>query len=425
VAIVLQDVCVRTNEKEETMTKAHATTKRAETQGAHIDSADFLKEIVRTALQEFLGAEITEYIGAEPYERSEGRTGQRNGYKPRLLKTRVGTLELSVPKSRDGQFQTALFERFQRSERAFTLALMRMYQDGVSTRKVTDITETLCGTSFSASTVSDLCKALDDQVSAWKERDLSAHRYPYLFVDALYENIRRGGVVISSGVLIVSAVRDDGRREILDVVVADTESVSTYSELFCSLKSRGLDGVLLVTSDAHAGLKAAIARYFQGAAWQRCQVHFMRDMCAKVSFKHRKALSQDLLAIFACTKKRQALSKAGEVALAWREISAKVAEAIEEDIEQCLSVLAFPEEHRRRLRTNNSLERLNEEIRRRTRVIRIFPDEASALRLIGALCIEQSEQWSCGRIYLDMNLADISEKIDVTALEIPEIRKAG
>jgi len=336
-----------------------------------------------------------------------------------VLRLKVGTIELRVPKSRDGQFQTALFERFQRSERAFVLALMKMYQDGVSTRKITDITEALCGTSFSASTISELCKALDVQVAAWKSRDLSAHTYPYLFVDALYENIRQAGVVASSGVLICSAVRDDGKRELLDVCVADTESEATYSDQFASLKSRGLSGIRLVTSDAHTGLKSAISRYFQGASWQRCQVHFMRDAAGKVAFKYRKQLTSDISSIFACTDRISALKRAGEVASGWKEISARIAVMIEEDIEQCLSVLAFPEEHRRYLRTNNGLERLNEEIRRRTRVIRIFPDEVSALRLIGALCIEQSEQWACGRTYLDMSLLDSPTEADAEVLSLP------
>ena len=409
------------------MAKSNATVKGSNPQDALIDSTDFIKEIVRSALQEFMEAEVTDYIGAEPWQRSSDRTGQRNGYKPRLLRLKVGTIELKVPKSRDGQFQTALFERFQRSERALILALMQMYQQGVSTRKVTDITEALCGASFSSSTVSDLCKALDDQVSAWKARDLSAHTYPYLFVDALYEDIRIGGVVVSSGVLIVTAVRDDGRREILEIVVANTESAATYSELFSSLIARGLSGVRLVTSDAHTGLKAAICRYFQGAAWQRCQVHFTRDVTGLVAFKHRKELSSDLSAVFARTSRSGALQKASEVAEKWRSVCVKASVLIEEDIEQCLSVLAFPSEHRRYLRTNNNLERLNEEIRRRTRVIRIFPNEASALRLIGSLCIEKSEQWTCGRRYLDTDLPDADGQAQDMAkvFQTSEIEKAS
>jgi len=410
------------------MAKSNATVKDSAPQGALIDNQEFIKEIVRSALQEFLEAEMTDYVGAEPYERSEQRTGQRNGYKPRLLKLKVGTIELRVPKSRDGQFSTALFQRFQRSERAFILALMQMYQDGVSTRKITDITEVLCGTSFSASTISELTKTLDGQVSAWSSRDLSGHSYPYLFVDALYENVRQSGVVVSLGVLICSAVRDDGRREILDVRIADTESAATYADLFSSLKARGLKGVRLVTSDAHAGLKSAIARYFQGAAWQRCQVHFIRDMCGAVAWKHREKLAADLSAIFACPERKTALEKAAEVADRWRGISPKTAEAIEEDIEQCLSVLAFPEAHRKRLRTNNCLERLNEEIRRRTRVVRVFPSEASARRLISALCIERSEQWQTGKAYLNMKLLDHVWQQDAGTADVlcaAEIRKAS
>jgi len=406
------------------MAKSNATGKSAAAQVARIDDEKFIREIVQSALQQFLEAEMTEYIGADPYERSAQRQGLRNGYKPRTLKLKVGTIELSVPQSRDGQFSTELFGRFQRSEQSFILALMQMYVSGVSTRKVTDITEALCGTSFSSSTVSSLCKGLDEQIGTWKKRDLGQCRYPYLFVDALYEHIRIAGVIVSEGVLIVSGVRADGRREILDVVVADSENEVTWADLFKDLKARGLSGVKLVVSDAHSGLKAAIDRYFQGAAWQRCQVHFMRDAAKKVAFRHRKQLLSDVASVFTETTMDAAKAKAASVADSWRDRSASVADLIDEDIEQCLSVLAFPSEHRRRLSTNNGMERLNEEIRRRTRVIRIFPDEKAAIRVIATLCIEKSEEWVTGKRYLDMSLLD---KKDRTAgiMAMEELKKVG
>ena len=211
---------------------------------------------------------MTEHVGAAPYERTHKRTGQRNGYKPRALRTRVGTLNLSMPQDREGTFSTRLFSRYQRNEKALVLALMEMYVEGVSTRKVKDITEELCGTSFSKSLVSHLAGQLDAELEAWRSRPLEGEGYPYLFVDARYEKARANGRVVSQGVLIVCAVRGDGMREILAVEVADTQSEATYHELFRSLKRRALKGVELVVSDDHEGLKSAIERHFQGASWQ-------------------------------------------------------------------------------------------------------------------------------------------------------------
>jgi len=233
-------------------------------QGVLLDDPGFLKEIVERVLQELLEAEMTEHVGAAPYERTAERSGRRNGYKPRTLRTRVGTLNLLVPQDREGTFSTRLFCRYQRNEKALVLALMEMYVEGVSTRKVKDITEELCGTSFSKSLLSSLAGKLDAELEAWRSRRLEAGAYPYLFVDARYEKVRTGGRVVSQGVLIVSAVRDDGFREVLAVEVADTESEATYRELFRSLKGRGLKGVELVVSEDHEGLKAAIDRHFQG-----------------------------------------------------------------------------------------------------------------------------------------------------------------
>jgi putative transposase len=368
-----------------------------------LDEPTFLKEIVERVLQELLEAEMTEHIGAAPYQRTENRKGQRNGYKPRTLRTRVGTLKLAVPQDREGAFSTRLFARYQRNEKALVLALMQMYVEGVSTRKVKEITEELCGTSFSKSLVSQLASGLDSELEAWRSRRLEAEAYPYLFVDARYEKVRVDGRVVNQGVLVVSAVRDDGMREILGVEVADTESEATYQELFRSLKRRGLKGVQLVVSDDHEGLKSAVCRHFQGASHQRCQVHYMRNLLGMVSHIKRKELGADLRAIFAAPNREQALRIASSVANKWRGKGIeKVAEHIEEHIEECLSCLAFPESHRRRIRTTNSLERLNQEIKRRTRVVRIFPNGESCLRLVSALAVEVSEEWVTGRRYLDM-----------------------
>lgn len=372
-------------------------------QGSLLDDPAFLRQIVERVLQELLEAEMTEHIGAAPYERSERRTGHRNGYKPRALRTRVGTLNLLVPQDREGTFSTRLFSRYQRNEKALVLALMEMYVEGVSTRKVAEVTEALCGTSFSRSLVSRLAGDLDAELRAWRSRPLTAKAYPYLFVDARYEKVRVSQRVVSQGILIVSAVREDGLREILTVEVADTESEATYQNLFRSLKSRGLSGVELIVSDDHEGLKAAIARHFQGASHQRCQVHYARNLLGMVGAKKRKELGADLRAIFATPDRHSAFRLVSSVAEKWRKKGhPKVAEHLEEHVEECLACLVFPESHRQRIRTTNGLERFNQEIKRRTRVVRIFPNRKSCLRLVTALAVEQSEEWITGRRYLDM-----------------------
>lgn len=270
----------------------------AAAQAALLDDPAFLRDLVQGAVQAILEAEMEAHLGAGRYERVAGRTGYRNGAKPRTLHTRVGTLELRVPQDREGTFSTEVFGRYQRSEQALVATLMEMYGQGVSTRKVAAITEQLCGTSFSKSQVSALAGTLDTVLAAWRERPLSV-AYPYLSVDARYEHVRIDGQVVSQGVLIVAGVREDGRRELLAVAVADTESEATYQELFRGLKARGLRGVVLVTSDDHAGLRAAIARHFQGASWQRCQVHVARNLLGRVGAKHRTRLGADLRGIFA------------------------------------------------------------------------------------------------------------------------------
>ena len=384
------------------MTTDHRRLDAQMTQEALLDDTDFLLEIVERVLQEVLEAEMTQHIGAAPHQRTAARKGHRNGHKPRALRTRVGTLNLLVPQDREGTFSTRLFSRYQRNEKALCLALMEMYVEGVSTRKVKEVTEALCGTSFSKSLVSSLAGRLDAELEAWRTRGLEAGAYPYVFVDARYEKVRSGHRVVSQGVLVVSGVRDDGFREILAVEVADTESEATYQELFRSLKRRGLSGVELVVSDEHEGLKAAIARHFQGAAHQRCQVHYTRNLLGMVAAKGRKDLAEDLRGVFAAPNREVALGLASELADRWRGRHPGVAEHVEERIEECLTCLAFPESHRRRIRTTNGLERFNQELKRRTRVVRIFPNRGSCLRLVSALAVEQSEEWLTGRRYLDM-----------------------
>jgi putative transposase len=402
------------------MAKDHRRLDAQLVQEVMLDDPAFLRELVERVVQQILEVEMTEHIGAAPYERAQGRTGHRNGHKPRTLRTRVGALNLMVPQDREGTFSTRLFSRYQRNEKALVLALMEMYVEGVSTRKVKEVTEELCGTSFSKSLVSSLAGSLDSELSAWRERRLEAEAYPYLFVDARYERVRVDGRVVSQGVLVVSGVREDGFREILAVEVSDTESEATYHELFRSLKRRGLSGVQLVVSDDHGGLKAAIARHFQGATYQRCQVHYARNLLGMVSYARRKELAADLRGLFAAPDRRSALELASCVAEKWRGSGQeKVASHIEEHIEECLACLAFPETHRRRIRTTNGLERFNQELKRRTRVVRIFPNREACLRLVTALAVEQSEEWLTGRRYLDMQeLEEHRRSVDREAEEV-------
>lgn len=373
----------------------------AAAQAALLNDPDFLRGLVQDAVQAILEAEMDAHVGAGRYERAAGRTGYRNGSKPRSLHTRVGTLELRVPQDREGTFSTELFGRYQRTEQALVLTLMEMYVQGVSTRKVAAITEQLCGTGFSKSQVSALAGTLDVALATWRERPLPAS-YPYLSVDARYEHVRVDGQVVSQGVLVVAGVRDDGRREILAVEVADTESEATYQDLFRRLKARGLQGVALVTSDDHAGLRAAIARHFQGASWQRCQVHFARNLQGRVGAKHRARLAGDVRMIFAAPEAAPARATARMCAEQWRRSHPALATRLEEDLEPCLACYTVPAAHRLRVRTTNGLERFNQELKRRTRVVRIFPNRAALLRLVTALAMEQSEEWISGRRYLDM-----------------------
>ena len=361
---------------------------------------DFLRELVQRTVQQVLEAEMTSFLGAESYQRNDVRRGWRNGFKPRTLKTRVGELELMVPKDRDGQFQTELFERYQRSEKAFVAALLQMYIEGVSTRKVTAITEALCGLEVSKSQVSALTQKLDAEVAEWRMRPLS-DEYPYLIFDARYEKVRRGGSVVSQGVLVAIGISAAGYREVLGCWVAESESEASWGAVFSELKQRGLRGVRYVVSDDHAGMVRAIERHFQGAVWQRCQVHFVRNALSLCG-RQQRPLVLRLMKLVTETATREAAKAALAAAIAELEKKApKVARLLEEHGEEILGVYALPEAHRKRMRTTNMLERQNQELKRRTRVIRVFPQEQSCLRLIAALLMEPNQEWM-GRLYLRM-----------------------
>lgn len=361
-----------------------------------------LAKLLEQVLNQVLEAQVSEQLGAERYERTEERQGYRNGVRPRKLTTRVGQLTLRVPQVREGQFSTELFLRYQRSEQALVLALMEMVVCGVSTRKVTQITEELCGTSFSKSTVSALCARLDPLVTAWNERPLSEQGFPFVLVDALVLKVREDERVRALSGLVAIGVNASGYREILGIQLGDSESEASWSAFLGWLKRRGLSGVDLVVSDAHGGLVNAVRRSFQGASWQRCQTHLTRDLLEATPKSLRQELHEHLRALFEAPDVATARTLLQQLVTAYTARAAKAVSVLEAGFDDATAVLALPEPYRRRLRTTNSLERLNEEIRRRERVIRIFPNRASAIRLLGAVLLEQHEQWTTGHRYLDM-----------------------
>jgi transposase-like protein len=403
------------------MTHKDCTKNGSKSQGENgdvfFDDSDRLKDLVASVIQEIIDTEFLEYIGVEPYDRQPGRRDYRNGFKPRRLKTRVGEIELSIPQARNEPFRTQMFRRYQRSERAFLLSLQEMIIQGVSTRKVRKITEKLCGITFSKSTVSKLTTELDGDIQAWLQRPLTGF-YPYLIVDAEYEKVRENHKVLSEAAIIIKGVHESGRREVLHVSIANSENGITWSEAFIDLKRRGLKGVQLVVSDAHEGLKEAIDRHFQGCLWQRCQFHYLKNVMAKVRKTDHHEVKMLIDDIYHASDIETAIERLHYAVKRLADRYPDLSEFIEETCEETLSVYHFPFHHRRRLRTTNSLERLNEEIRRRTRVVRIFPNRASCLRLVASICMEKSEEWETGHRYLTMDVMgkedDVQQKSPVT-----------
>ena len=370
------------------------------------ETRDGLKYIMEYLMQLVMEAGVSKHLGAERSERTVERGGHRAGHKPRGLKTRVGKLELQVPRVRGCEpYRPEMVRRYQRNELALLSVCAEMYQQGVSTRKVQDVLEELGGFSLSAATVSRAARELDEQLEPMRTRDLSEHRYEYLIIDATYMKVRVQGRVVSQAVLVTAGVNEEGRREILDWRVEDSERQDTWEGVFKSLKARGLQGVKAVVSDAHEGLLAALRRHMQGVAWQRCKVHFIRDALKKVSCKKRKELGADLRYIFAADSAAETRERREEVAKKWDKSAPKVSEQLWEELEDCLTAYTLPLEHQVRMRTTNMLERVHEELKRRTRVVRIFPNKASCHRLVGALLVEMHEKWEVEPVpYLNMEV---------------------
>ncbi|MGI6538781.1 MAG: IS256 family transposase [Caldicoprobacterales bacterium] len=360
-------------------------------------------KLLEEIFNQVLLAQSSEQLGADPYERTEERTAYRNGTRERQLTTRVGTLTLRVPRHRNGQFSTELFMRYQRSEQALVLAMMEMVINGVSTRKVESITEELCGKKFSKSTISTLCKNLDPMVNAFRTRPLESH-YPFLMVDTIYVKVRGNKRIQSRGLLIAIGINEQGHREVIGFQIANSESESSWGEFFGSLKERGLKDVHLITSDDHKGLVKAVRKHFQEASWQRCQTHFSRNMLDHAPKALQPEIKEELRQLYESVDLESARKVRNQIIAKYEAKAPKATDLLDEAFDDITAVLALPLRYRKRLRTTNGVERLNEEIRRRERVIRIFPNEASVIRLMGALLMEQDEKWQTGRKYFDMEL---------------------
>jgi transposase-like protein len=362
---------------------------------------DALRQMLTVLVQDTIEREFTRFLGAQPHERTPQRRGWRNGSRVRRFTTRVGTLELRVPRDRAGDFQPTLFARYERSEQAFVSALVEMYVQGVSTRKVTRVVETLCGVSVSASAVSGVVKKLDAELAAWRHRDLRGHAYPYLVLDAHVEQVRREGQVRATAMLWAIGIRADGYREHLGTWLGASESFDSWSMVFEELVHRGVHGITYAVSDEHHGLVSALRRFFPDAAHQRCQVHYLRNVLSRVSARSTQAqLLAGLRDAWAAPTRAAAEARLAQLVPTLRKVPPSFTTWLEETAPATLESFVLPRAIRQRLSTTNSIELDHAAVRRRTRVIRIFPNEASLLRLGTALAIERNELW-CTRRYFN------------------------
>ena len=360
---------------------------------------DILPELIRILINAAMQAERQQYLGVAPYQRSPERQGQANGFKPKTVKTRLGEITFDVPQVREGGFYPQALEKGLRSERALTVTLAEMYVQGVSTRKVNTIVEQLCGASVSSSMVSRAASLLDEALGAWRNRSLG--EFVYVYLDALYEKVRQDGEVRDAAVLIAVGVDQKGRRHILGLSISMGEHEIHWRNFLQSLVKRGLQGVQLIVSDDHAGLKAARIAVFGGIPWQRCQFHLQQNASQHVPRQSMKTeVAADLRMIFNAPNRATAEAYLVQVVHKYAKTASKLANWMENSVPEGLTVFAFPSNRQRKLRTTNGLERLSREIHRRTRVASIFPNEASCLRLISAILMEFDEEWQTGRVYL-------------------------
>lgn len=370
------------------------------------NGSEALLECFRLLLNEAMRQERSQALGAEPYERTDSRLGYSNGFKPKSLLTRMGAVDLRIPQVRgEVEFYPKSLEKGLRSEQALKLALAEMYVQGVSTRKVSAIVEELCGGSVSSTHVSECAKKIDVQVQQWRNRPLG--QVPYMVLDARYEKVRQQGQVLDCAVLIAMGISSDGKRSILGVSAALSEAEVHWRDFLKSLQERGLHALQFIVSDDHTGLKAARKAVFPGVPWNRCQFHLQQNAQAYVkSIDQRKPIGRCIRNIFNSPDRNAAESLLKSTVADYEKSNPKLAQWMEDNIPEGFSVFFLPEAHRRRMRTSNALERVNQEIRRRTRVASIFPNENSLFRLVGALLMEISEEWETGKIYLNMEIQE-------------------
>ncbi len=353
------------------------------------NSGDVFKKLLQECLNSVLRAESAEQLHAAPYERSEGRTDSRNGFRDRELNTRIGRITLHVPRHRNQPFKTMIFENYSRSEAALIASMAEMVVNGVSTRKVSQLVETLCGTSCSKSAVSELCKDLDASVREFRERPLN-ERYPFLTLDATYFKVRENHRVISKAFMIAYGTNEQGHREIVGFGVYANESKQTWTEFLLGLQKRGLSGIFLITSDAHEGLRHALSKVYPNVPWQRCQFHFSKNISEKAPKKYQAGIRAELQEMFNSDTVAEARRKRDAILESYRDVAEAAMQALEEGFESVMTVLELPKYLRKYFRTSNQIERLNKELKRRSKVIGIFPNEASLLRLMGSVLVERN-----------------------------------
>ena len=352
---------------------------------------DAFRKLLENCLNSVLKAESAEQLKADPYERTPERTGSRNGFRDRDLVARIGTMTLQVPKHRNGQpFKTMIFDSYSRSEAALVASMAEMVVNGVSTRKVTQVVETLCGKSYSKSTVSDLCKDLDKQVEEFRQRPIT-DRYPFMAVDATYFKVRENHRIISKAFMIAYGTTESGKREVLGFGVYPNESKETWKNFLLGLRDRGLSGLRMVTSDAHEGIRYALDQVFPGVAWQRCQFHFSRNIADKAPKKYQAGIRAELQEMFQCKTIEEARKKKDEIVNSYCDVAEASMKCLDEGFESSMTVMVLPSGMQRFFRTSNHIERLNKELKRRSKVIGIFPNEQSLLRLMGSVLMERNE----------------------------------
>ena len=386
---------------------------------------DAFKMLVERILNAVMLAESEQQLGASMHERTEDRQDYRNGIRERILNTRIGSLVLEVPRHRNQPFHTMVFENYQRSEASLIATMVQMVIAGVSTRKVSKVVETLCGTSFSKSTVSALCKKLDAEIMAFKSRPLNMNDAPFLMVDATYFKAREEHKIVSKAFLVALAITSDGSREIVGFDVFDAEDNYSWQTFFKDLKARGLDGVHMVISDAHKSILRAIAKTYPDAAWQRCQVHFIRNILDETPTRFKEGLKSELRRMFNASTIGEARSLRDGIISDYTPVAPKAVNALDTGFEDAMTVMQLPEWMRTKLRSSNWIERLNREFKRRSDVIQIFPNAASILRLMGAVAIEYNDQMSVKqRVFAEKTFARIRIELIPKLKEIASVQQA-